>query len=159
MLNNKSDYAINKADGHAIVYKTADGGIIRLTCEYFSSEEEFLRWKKWSDEEYRVEDNKEHENKKGTLSLDNLFDVPAAVPTTDEYLIAEEERDRYQVIVAQMRSVLSEKQFRRLWLHTVEKRSEAEIAALENAAQQNVSKSIRAAKKKFFIFFGKQGVK
>ena len=35
----------------AIVYRDADGYIRRLTRADFSSEEEFLQWKAWSDEE------------------------------------------------------------------------------------------------------------
>jgi len=33
--------------------------IIRLTREDFASEEEFLKWKSWSDENYHTEDNQD----------------------------------------------------------------------------------------------------
>lgn len=52
MFNRKSDYVLNRKDVTAIVYIDADKYIIRLTCEDFSSEEEFLRWKNWSDANY-----------------------------------------------------------------------------------------------------------
>lgn len=149
MFNNKSDYALNKKDSNAIVYKTADGSIIRLTCEYFASEEEFLRWKTWSDEEYRVLDNREHEEKKGVLSLDNLSEVLAAAPALDESMIALEELKQCREIAERLHRKLSPKQRRRLWLHTIKGKSEAEIAAMEGVTQQMVSKSIRGSKKIF----------
>ena len=52
MFNPKSDYALNKLDPDAIVCKSVSGVHIRLTREDFSSEEEFLYWKKLSDSDY-----------------------------------------------------------------------------------------------------------
>ena len=59
MFNRKSIYALNKKDPDAIVYMDANEGIIRLTREDFASEEEFLKWKSWSDENYHTEDNQD----------------------------------------------------------------------------------------------------
>ena len=56
MFDRKSDYALNKKDPDAIVFKTAAGAYIRLHREDFSSAGEFLKWKDWSDEDYRVVD-------------------------------------------------------------------------------------------------------
>ena len=53
MYNKKSDYAINKRNPDAIVYTDADKNEIKLTRDDFTSEEEFLRWKAWSDAEYK----------------------------------------------------------------------------------------------------------
>ena len=52
MFDKKSDYALNKLDRDAIVYKSASGVHIRLTRADFASEGEFLRWKDWSDDSY-----------------------------------------------------------------------------------------------------------
>ncbi len=49
MLNEKSIYSLNKKDSNAIVYKDAEGNIIRLTRQDFSTGEEFEKWKAWSD--------------------------------------------------------------------------------------------------------------
>ena len=57
MFNKKSDYALNKNNKEAIVCQNAAGEIVRLTKDEFASEEEFLHWKEWSDDEYRQEYN------------------------------------------------------------------------------------------------------
>ena len=59
MFNRKSSYALNKKDPNAIVYMDANEAIIRLTCKDFASEEEFLKWKSWSDGNYHTEDNQD----------------------------------------------------------------------------------------------------
>ena len=59
MFNRKSIYALNKKDPDAIVYMDANEVIVRLTREDFASEEEFLKWKSWSDENYHTEDNQD----------------------------------------------------------------------------------------------------
>ncbi|NCE64948.1 hypothetical protein D1159_10205 [Pseudoflavonifractor sp. 524-17] len=52
MFDTKSDFALNKFDQDAIVCRSVTGVHIRLTREDFASEEEFLRWKAWSDGDY-----------------------------------------------------------------------------------------------------------
>ena len=59
MFNRKSIYALNKKDPDAIVYMDANEVIVRLTREDFASEEEFLKWKSWSDGNYHTEDNQD----------------------------------------------------------------------------------------------------
>src|SRR5699024_7426049 len=51
MFNKKSEYAQNKREKDSIIYISVNGRI-RLTRADFSSEEEFLRWKQWSDKDY-----------------------------------------------------------------------------------------------------------
>ena len=58
MFNRKSNYALNKKDPNAIVYMDANDTIIRLTCKDFVSEEEFLKWKTLSDEDYHASKRK-----------------------------------------------------------------------------------------------------
>ena len=47
-----SDHTLNKSDPEAIVYRDADGNLIRLTEADFASREEYEKWKAWSDEDY-----------------------------------------------------------------------------------------------------------
>lgn len=64
------------------------------------------------------------------------------------------------LLVQQIRSVLSEKQFRRLWMYFVEEMTMEEIGEREGISHQNVSKSIGAAMKKIrksFLQAEKQG--
>lgn len=49
MFDHKSDYALNKLNPDAIVYKSATGAHIRLAPEDFNSNEKFLKWKELSD--------------------------------------------------------------------------------------------------------------
>lgn len=54
MFDRKSDYALNKQDPEAIVCKSVTDIHIRLIRLDFASPEEFERWKRWSDENYRT---------------------------------------------------------------------------------------------------------
>ena len=48
MVNRNSIYVLNKKDPDAIVYPSANGKPIRITRDDFSTEKEFLAFKKWS---------------------------------------------------------------------------------------------------------------
>ena len=52
MFNTNSDYVINKLDTDAIVCRSVTGQLLRITREDFSSDEEFEKWKLWSDSDY-----------------------------------------------------------------------------------------------------------
>ena len=73
MFNRKSSYALNKKDPDAIVYMDANEVIIRLTREDFASEEEFLKWKFLSDEDYHASEKEAHVYANHTLALDELW--------------------------------------------------------------------------------------
>lgn len=75
MFNRKSIYALNKKDPDAIVYMDANEVIIRLTCKDFASEEEFLKWKSWSDGNYHTEDNQDVVEGKHNTSIDGLSEA------------------------------------------------------------------------------------
>ena len=59
-FNRISIYALNKKDPDAIVYPTADGKTVRVTREDFPSEDAFLAFKAWSDENFHEEENLDH---------------------------------------------------------------------------------------------------
>ena len=52
VFDRKTLYALNKLDPDAIVYMDADGRLVRLTRNDFATEDEFLAWKSWSDENF-----------------------------------------------------------------------------------------------------------
>ena len=60
MFDRNSDYALNKKDPDAIVCKSSTGVHIRLTRLDFSSQEEFEKWKQWSDQDYHHTEKKDH---------------------------------------------------------------------------------------------------
>ena len=146
MYDRKSDYALNKQDRDAIVCGSVTGVHIRLTRSDFSSEEEFKKWKAWSDRDYHTAE------KAGRAYYDNrlpLADwaVPNA-PSAEELLLEADGTDTARAaLIQRVRNGLTEKQYRRLRLYYLEGLSEREIARLEGVGQQRVSRSIRTGKK------------
>jgi len=152
MFNRKTSYALNKKDANAIVYMDANENITRLTREDFASEEEFQKWKSWSDAEYHISEKQDHVHSNHTLALDELSDEAASVPAVDVSM--ELEHDRLEQIrnsaelVAKIKGCLRATQFRRLWMYEVEKKSLEEIARLEGVSAPAVFYSIQLAHKK-----------
>lgn len=100
MFDTHSDYALNKADKNAIVCPSVTGEHIRLTREDFSSEEEFLYWKDWSDNDlHKIENDGQYDSR--CLTLDTQRDTP--VPSAEDVLFehiskAEKEHERATLI-------------------------------------------------------------
>ena len=159
MHRKKSDYALNKLDPDAIVYQDATGEIHRLTRKDFDSEEEFLRWKKWSDENYHADEKKETINNQHTVPLSAVSETKAASPSeearSEESDAASARMEVMKSLLSEIRGLLSEKQFRRLWMWRVDGMTEEEIARVEGIRQQNVSKSIQTALKTICEHFRK----
>lgn len=156
MFERKNLYVLNKKDKTAIVYEDADGKAIRLTRDQFSSEEEFRRFKEWSDENYHETEKERHLYSDNTLSLDGLSDEAAAVCSVEDVIFERqrlEEREALgRLLMSGMDTSLTEVQRRRLWLYVVDGLSEAEIAAAEGVTQPSVSECIAAAKKRLKKF-------
>ncbi|MDD3158757.1 hypothetical protein [Anaeromusa sp.] len=163
MFDSKSIYILNKKDKEAIIYKDSDGHIIRLTREVFNSENEFRKWKEWSDEEYHESEKVQHHDSNHTYSLEGLTEKVLAVESVEELLdrrYQEQEREALRHLLMSGFDVhLTPIQRRRLWLYCVDGLSETAIAAAEGVKQQNISKAIRAGKNKLKKFLAKQGVK
>ena len=162
MFDKHCGYALNRLDKTAIVCQSVTGNHIRLTREDFSSEEEFIYWKTWSDEDYhkiQLAGRKDDD----CLSFEELRDAfsPSAEDVLLDAVMAEEARERKKQLLEETRHRLTAKQYRRLCLYYLEGKTETEISAMEGVTQQRVSKSILAAKKvleKFFIeFFENRG--
>ncbi len=151
MYNKKSDYALNKKNKDAIVSRNAAGDIVQITKEEFASEEEFAHWKEWSDNEYRQEYNADQSYKRLKNKLQKQAESTGYSLSVEQLLLNDLSDEERKALINKIKSVLTEKQFRRLWLYYVEEKTEQEIADIEGIAQQNVSKSIRLSIKKFFI--------
>ncbi len=153
MYNKKSDYALNKKNKEAIVSRNAAGEYIKLTKEEFASEEEFAHWKEWLDDEYRQEYNAEQSYKRLKNKLQKQAEEAFYSQSVEQFLLnnlADEER---KALVNKIKSVLTETQFRRLWLYYVERKTEQQIADIEKVGQRRVSISINVAKKKIKKIF------
>lgn len=152
MFNKLSIYALNKKDPDAVVYPSVTGKPIRVTRDDFDSEEEFLAFKAWSDENFRTEDNRDVVEGKRHVSIDDISEAAFAVPAVDkvmeQHLDRTEERRQASEMVVKLKDKLTETQFRRLWMYHIDGKTESEIAEIEGVAQQQISKSIKAAEKK-----------
>ena len=157
MFNRKSSYALNKKDANAIVYTDANDNLIRLTREDFASEEEFQRWKSWSDENYHTEDNRDVVEGKHNMPLDDLSEAALAIPAIDVVMEHQheksEQRRQASAMVSQIRDKLTETQFRRLWMYFVDGMTIDEIGAREGVSHQAISLSITTTIKKIKKYF------
>ena len=149
MQKHKDIYTLNRENPDAIIYLDSDGKIIRLTKEDFSSEEEFHRWKEWSDQQYQHEmrQDKVYRNRKvSLLEQDQSVDTSADLETLLLENAGRMARSRVAMIdLAEIQRLLTIKQFRRLWLYGAMQMTEEEIARFENTSQQAISKSLRIA--------------
>ena len=153
MYNKKSDYTLNKKNKDAIVSRNAAGEYIKLTKEEFASEEEFAHWKEWSDDEYRQEYNAEQSYKRLKNKLQKQAENQAVYLSVEQLLLNDLADEERKALVNKIKSVLTETQFRRLWLYYVERKTEQQIADIEKVGQRRVSISINVAKKKIKKFF------
>ena len=154
MFNPKTLYALNKKDPDAIVYTDADGKTHRLTRADFDRPEEFDRWKSWSDQDFHIEDNQDQVYLHHTRSMNEAADTLTPDPETlMEQREAKKLRDRYSSeAILRVKALITEKQYRRLWMYCVDGMSEVEIACVEAVGQQRISKSILSAVKKIKKF-------
>lgn len=159
MYDRKSDYALNKQDRDAIVCKSVTEVHIRLTREDFSSDEEFQRWKNWSDQDYHDIEKAGRAYHDNRLPLED-WAVPSA-PSAEEQLLDTENvakrRAEQAELMLWLRGCLTEKQFRRVCLYYLNGLSETEIARLEGVGQRRVSTSLMRARKKLKKFFAESG--
>lgn len=157
MFNRKSSYALNKKDANAIVYMDANENIIRLTRDDFTSEEEFQKWKSWSDKNYHTEDNGDVVEGKHNMSIDDLSEAALAIPAIDVVMdrqYEKSERRRWAAAkVSQIRDKLTETQFRRLWMYLVDGMTVDEIGEKEGVSHQAISLSITTTIKKIKKYF------
>ena len=156
MVNKNSIYSLNKNNPDAIVYPSATGKPVFITRENFPSEEEFLAFKKWSDENFHEEEKLDHREANHILAVDDLSEAALAVPAADVIMERQHERAEKRRIasdmVVKLKDKLTDIQFRRLWMYHVEGKTEQQIAEIEGVDQQRISKSILAAKKKIKKF-------
>ena len=160
MYNKKSTYAINKQDPTAIIYPDAVEGAVRLTRMDFASEEEFQFWKSWSDHDYHMQDNADVRDAKHTLSIEIVSEQALSVPGMEDWLLHQLETwERGSAItktICQIKGIVTERQYHRMWLYYVEGMTQREIAVHESVGQQRISVSIAAAKKRVKKFFTKR---
>lgn len=156
MFKKDSLYSINKKNPDAVVYKFANGEQSLVTRADFATEEEFLAFKKWSDEDLHIEDKRDVLAGIRQVSIDDISEAAIAVPAVDVAMERQhqraEQRRKASDMVVQLKDKLTETQFRRLWMYHVEGLDTYEIAEIEGNTHQAISKSILAAEKKLKNF-------
>ncbi len=153
MFDVKSDLALNKARKDAIVCKSVTGVHIELTQADFSSAAEFRRWKKWSDADYQKIET-DGRNDADCYSLNPERDS-TGLSLEDELIATQDkvdadiaQRKTTQDGIAAVRTVLTETQYRRLWMYYVDGLSMTEIAARENVSLPRISSCLAEARKR-----------
>ena len=159
MFDKKSDYALNKQDRDAIICKSVKGVHIRLSRADFASEEEFLKWKVWSDEDYHATEKAGRVYHDLGLSVED-WAIPSA-PSVEELLLdaanmAEQDTAR-AFLVLRIKNSLTEKQFRRLCLYYLEGKSQHEIAKLGGSVSAVFPPRLHSAEKNLKNFLRKVG--
>ena len=155
MFNKKSEYAQNKREKDSIIYISVNGRI-RLTRADFSSEEEFLKWKAWSDADYHQTEKEGRSFNDNRVALDDYLDVVGAVRSAEDEFFSEllkadvqaEEKALREKRLAALKAILNAKQYRRIWMYLAEGKSITEIARAEGLSKASVSNSIAAALRK-----------
>ena len=141
MFNKKSEYAQNKREKDSIIYISVNGRI-RLTRADFSNEEEFLRWKQWSDEDYYETERRGRGYYDNGVPLDENISAAGAVESAEDAYFREQMAD------AKVKALLTARQYRRIWMYLAEGKSITEIAKAEGLSKASVSNSIAAALRK-----------
>ena len=163
VFDNKSDYALNKKDPDSIVYNGIDGGMVRITKEDFSFEEEFLFWKSWSDADYKETDYSDSYYHRHMVGLDTIGDSAGTIPSPEEMFLCKEDRDEQVLEAKELVHVIAEfltkVQFRRLWLHHVNGENVRIIAKAEGVAHPSVVVSITSAQRKILKILQKHATK
>lgn len=156
MFKKDSLYSINKKNPDAVVYKFANGEQSFVTRADFSTEEEFLAFKAWSDEDLHTEDKRDVLASIRQVSIDDISEAAISVPPADVVMEYQHQRAvqrrKASEMVVQLKDKLTDTQFRRLWMYHVDGKTEEEIAEIEGVAQQQISKAIIAAEKKIKKF-------
>jgi hypothetical protein len=157
----ENDYAINK-NSKDIVYKSVTGEVVTITKAQFLSEnsdlteEDFIRLKSFSDENYRVKCNidnsetKHGRNYSESVGAENSAECVETCQEEDEAL-----QNELSKLYAAMDSCLTETQKRRFRLHYFQKFTTRQIAAAEHANRASIQESLDAARKKIQKYFQK----
>ncbi len=155
MFNKKSEYAQNKREKDSIIYISVNRRI-RLTRADFASEEEFLRWKQWSDEGYYEAERRGRSYYDNGVPLDENISSAASVESAEDAYFRKQMKDEIETSrmalcqerMTRVKALLTARQYRRIWMYLAEGKSITEIARAEGLSKASVSRSIAAALRK-----------
>jgi len=153
-----SDYALNKVNKEAIVYRFADE-IVEVTLEDYLREnpgktaDDFAELKVLSDSDYKDQDRADYRQTYRNVSIHGLDETDACcVPSPEEILFDEPEwkarKDRMRQQAYEVIATLTEVQRRRYLMYHVDGLTMRKIAASEGVHHPRIVKSIQDAEKK-----------
>ena len=161
MFDTKSDYALNRRNPNAIFYRSLSGKHIRLTCEDFTSDEEFSRWKDWSDREYHETEKADHVFHNHTLSIHGLSEILLTVLSAEDVLMEtfdQQERQKLRrLLIEGIDRCLTQPQRRRIRLYYANGLTMRQIAEAEGVQHQSIVRCLAAAKRNLQKFLENSG--
>ena len=148
MFNTNSDYAINKLDTEAIVCRSVTGQLLRITREDFSSDEEFEKWKLWSDTDYHETElrDRAYSDRKTEFAIARHLEAQDTDWLTME--LKASDKGQHTQLIERMRGFLTDIQFKRIWQRFAVGLELADIAGSEGVSITAVASSIERAVKK-----------
>ena len=151
---NKTDYAINKTNEDAIVYKFADGTIKHITVNDFGGDvEAFRKWKEISDKDYYAEDRKASNISKKEVSLSAAGDLEKySTPHLEDEYFGKLEEMEFSSEMQEFISSLTEVQKRRLYLMAFRNLGVVDIAKAEGTTHQAICATFTNILKKINLF-------
>ena len=119
-----------------------------LKREDFASDEEFEKWKAWSDEDYHISENATRRTSRKNVMLSEKVDNEICCLSAEDTLCEKLENLEHINKACRMKELLTEKQYRSLWLYDFKGISMPKIALMEGVSVSCVSCSIYGARKK-----------
>lgn len=106
-------------------------------------------------DEGHTEEKKEHIHRNHTVSMTGNEELLDSIPSSEGNANRQEisNTDQQAAMLDQIKAVLTETQFRRLWMYEVLEKSMEEIAVRESVSIMAVFYSIQSAHKKLKKFF------
>ena len=144
----KTDYTLNRKKKDAIVCKTAVGNYVLLKREDFANDEEFEKWKAWSDEDYHISENATRRTSRKNVMLSEKVDNEICCLSAEDTLCEKLENLEHINKACRMKELLTETQYRRLWLYAVKGISMPKIAKMEEIGRASCRETIYGARKK-----------
>ena len=148
---NKTDYAINKTNEDAIVYRFADGTIKHITVDDFGGDiEAFRKWKSISDKDYLVCDRHTYNTTRLDVSIEGIDETTlCSLPSVEDMLVEQENNEEFSLEMKEFLEKLTDVQKQRLYLFTFKHFSATQIAQIEGVHFTTVYKSLTKIEKMF----------
>ncbi len=147
----KSDYAINKKDEKAIIYRFADGTEKYINVDDFGGDmEAFRKWKELSDKDYLACDRHTYNTTRLNVSIEGIDETTlCSLPSVEEMLDEQVINDNAYFETKAFWNLLTEEQKRRLYCLAFRNMSVVKIAKSEGVSERAIRYTFTKIKKIF----------